>query len=67
MNPKSITPQNLAAILRDMANSVEAKDSFDGSIEYHINDSPEGMECLAHYRIGNSEGQGGTRSFGVFE
>jgi hypothetical protein len=67
MKPRNITPQDIAILLRDMANAVEALDSFDGSIEYHINDSPEGMEAIACYRIGNSEGQGGMRTFGSEE
>lgn len=54
----------LAAILRDMADRIEAGDSFEGNITYScMNEScgPDEFEVDAVYRIGNTDGQGGMR------
>jgi hypothetical protein len=55
--------EDLVKTLRDMANVVEANDSFEGSIEYTcMRDGlgPNEFEVGACYRIGNSMGQGGV-------
>jgi hypothetical protein len=64
-----MTKNNLVSTLRDMADVVEADDSFEGSIEYLMpldEAVPEGTFALvrASYRIGNSMGQGGVRMIG---
>lgn len=57
------TREQLAATLRDMAARVEKGDSFQGHISY---DMMEGglnrgeVEVSGVYRIGNTDGQGGT-------
>ena len=78
--PLPSTYADVAATLREMADLVEAGDSFEGSIEYTLPDvpdwamdgepEPEGYEhpqvlMRCSYRIGNSMGQGGVRIFGT--
>lgn len=71
--PVPSTYVEVAAILRDMAERVEAGDSFEGSIEYVMPWPDENMEPVsdaevmvqASYRIGNSMGQGGLRLIGT--
>lgn len=56
--------ENLAAVLRHMADEVEADDSWEGTIEYMFSvegDEPYGFEVTAAYRTGNLEGQGSLR------
>lgn len=60
--PREMLPAELAAVLRDMANVVEARDSFEGSIRYEpVENSREPMYAVdGFYRVGNSMGQGGA-------
>ena len=70
MLPEPKSAEELAAILRNMADHVEALDSFEGSIEYLMPDEAD-PECYAmvraSYRIGNRHGQGGMRLVGRIE
>jgi hypothetical protein len=66
--PVGTTHAALAAVLRGMADLVEAGDSLEGSIEYAVPiDEPPEVEVLvrASFRIGNREGQGGVRIIGT--
>jgi hypothetical protein len=66
--PVPTTYAALAAVLRGMADLVEAGDSFEGSIEYLMPD-PANLDAevmvRASFRIGNSMGQGGVRIIGT--
>jgi hypothetical protein len=75
--PEGMDRQELAAVLREMADLVEAGDSFEGNIEYLMPDDisdgppPPGWPSsdaefwvTATYRIGNLQGQGGMRMIG---
>jgi hypothetical protein len=67
MKPIPSTYAEVAAVLRDMADHVEAGDSFEGSIEYHMphpRDPDADAMMRASYRIGNLQGQGGVRIIG---
>jgi hypothetical protein len=55
-----MTREDLAAMLRDMAAVVEARDSFEGRIAYTFGSGPDDFEVDAFYRVGNSMGQGGA-------
>jgi hypothetical protein len=67
---KLMTPQHLAALLRDAANEIDdprghGPGSFEGSIAWESPDSlPEQdsdkFEVIAFYRVGNDMGQGGA-------
>lgn len=62
MIPKKLTTAELTDLLRHMADSVEAHDSFSGDISYDcMTDECKPGEFLVKgaYRVGNSEGQGG--------
>lgn len=62
MIDKKLTTEELVALLRHMADSVEARDSFSGMIEYDcMTDRCQPGEYLVKgaYRVGNSQGQGG--------
>ena len=50
---------DVAAALRSMADSIEASDSFEGSLQYTATDR-DTFEVDAFWRVGNSEGQGGA-------
>lgn len=59
-----IKQEQLVLTLRDMANTVERNDSFEGSIQYTCFWEQEALEAdefevSAFYRVGNSMGQGG--------
>jgi len=66
---------DLLVVLRDMAERVEADDSFEGSVEWTcidpetVSDDLEPGEFMvrAFWRVGNSEGQGGARIVGTVE
>jgi hypothetical protein len=53
--------EQLAKVLREIADAVEKGDSFDGLIEYHIQDRGGEFDVVAGWRVGNLEGQGGMR------
>ncbi len=61
-----ISKEQLHKLLLDIATRVANGDSFEGSISYSCMDEripPEqigSFEVQANFRIGNSEGQGGT-------
>lgn len=72
--------EEVAALLRNMADHVEAGDSFEGSCEWSMPDIPEhvfsgqpepadyehpDVMLRAVYRVGNSMGQGGVRIIGT--
>lgn len=65
--PVAMTQSDLVAVLRDMADLVEASDSFEGSIEY-LMPGPDDPPCYAmvraSYRYGNTLGQGNLRLIG---
>lgn len=66
--PVPSTYPAVAALLRNMADLVEAGDSFEGSIEYGLPDvpgDPDEVMVRASFRIGNSMGQGGVRIVGT--
>ena len=67
--PVPMTYEALAAVLRGMADLVEAGDSFEGSIEYLMPtpDDPADADVMARaaFRIGNLQGQGGMRIIGT--
>jgi hypothetical protein len=78
--PKEMVPKDIAAVLRDMADRVESGDSYEGSIEYLLPETPDwaqrgepeppGWEhrdyrlVRATYRIGNLDGQGSVTMIG---
>lgn len=56
-----MTPKQLSAVLRDIANTIESKNSFTGTIAYTCltgiehEPVPEGWyEVVASYRVGNA-------------
>jgi hypothetical protein len=60
--PKRMHADELAALLRDMADRVPAGDSFEGRISYEIGDvAAHEFDVEGMYRIGNRMGQGGMR------
>lgn len=62
MRHKKLTTSELVSLLRHMAASVEAGDSFSGFLEYDcMTDQCQLGEYLVKgaYRVGNSKGQGG--------
>ena len=62
MIPRKLTTSELVALLRHVADSVEAGDSFAGFLEYDcMTDQCQRGEYLVKgaYRVGNSQGQGG--------
>ena len=63
MKPKQQTKQQLIAALRSIAQSIEENDSFEGSIEYTIT-GRNAFDVQAFWRVGNSEGQGGSIMIG---
>jgi hypothetical protein len=78
--PEAMDRAQLAALLRDMAERVEAGDSFEGNLQYLMPDDPDewpdGLPdgfpdptadfwVTGGYRIGNLQGQGGFRMIGV--
>lgn len=65
-NPVTRNSKQLAAYLRDMAAAVEASDSFEGHIEYEATPEKDMFKVQAFWRVGNSEGQGGSRIVGAF-
>ncbi len=65
MNPKQQTKVQLIEALRNIAQAIEADDSFEGSIEYSIA-GPQLFDVRAFWRVGNSMGQGGSISIGAF-
>jgi hypothetical protein len=55
-----MTPAELAALLRSLADSVESGDSLEGSLQYLIPEGDErGLRVTASLRTGNRDGQGG--------
>ncbi len=60
------TTAKLAATLRHMADSVEALDSFEGTIRYEACEEGGMFMVEAFYRVGNADGQGGSRVIGKF-
>lgn len=79
--PQEMNPDEVAALLREMAELVEMGDSYEGFIEYALPDLPEWAQrgepkpegwverdyrlVRGVYRIGNREGQGGSRMIGT--
>jgi len=59
--PLTVDKATLVATLRDILAFVEADDSAGGFVEYEWSDEPGKFDVRAHYRIGNSAGQGGMR------
>jgi hypothetical protein len=57
----SLSQAELVAVLRHIADSVEAGDSYEGSLEYLAGDGERMFRVIAAYRIGQSVGQGGMR------
>ena len=53
----NLSKNDIAKILRQMADSVESEDSMDGYMEYHWEENGT-FSCLARYRVGNLNGQG---------
>lgn len=67
--PAPVTFEDLTLVLADALTHVEGRDSFEGFIEWVMPTAevvPDGTFALlrARYRVGNSEGQGGLRTFG---
>lgn len=60
MNPKTISKATLLNTLKHMFEAIEADDSFEGSIEYSATPERHMFEARAFFRVGNSEGQGGS-------
>ena len=67
MKPREQTTAQLAKALRAMADSVERRDSFEGSISYEATDKRDWFEVQAFWRVGNSKGQGGSIMIGEDE
>lgn len=60
--PQRMHADDLAAVLTDMAARIPVGDSFGGTITYEVADGARHeFDVTAHYRVGNSMGQGGTR------
>lgn len=66
MNGKKQTAQQLAAALRSMAESIEASDSFEGYLKYEALPEKDTFNVEAFWRVGNSDGQGGSHIIGAF-
>ncbi len=64
--PLVVERRELSAILRDMADKIDAGDSWEGHLEYSYWDEENGagrdqFSVMGTYRIGNLDGQGGVR------
>ncbi len=59
MNPKKQTKEQLIAALHGIAQSISENDSFEGTLEYVVS-GPDTFDVRAFWRVGNSEGQGGS-------
>ena len=57
-----MSKDDLINVVKDILSSIEADDSFEGSLNYscmHPAVNGQEFEVGATYRVGNSEGQGG--------
>lgn len=68
MKPTKASPEQVAAILRMIAEEVESGNSIEGSLQYGPDWSDEDggfpMCVMGTYRIGNLQGQGGMITIG---
>lgn len=64
MKPVPVGKGVLLGTLRDMIDAIERDDSFGGTITYEALPERHTFEVMAFFRIGNSEGQGGSRILG---
>jgi hypothetical protein len=51
--------EELAKLLRQLAEAVETGDSMEGNLQYTFGDEPWSFKVEAALRTGNREGQGG--------
>lgn len=65
MTPKPQSKEQLLDILRAMVEAIQTDDSFEGSLEYSATPERHQFEVMAFWRVGNSEGQGGSCMVGV--
>lgn len=56
-----MTTDQFAALLEDITQRVLMGDSFGGNLTYEVTEEDGMWEVTGAYRIGNREGQGGTR------
>jgi len=64
MKPIIQTKEQLLDALRAITEAVENDDSFEGSIDYIITETRHQFEVMVFWRVGNSEGQGGSIMIG---
>ena len=61
---KTLTKTQLLDLLEEIAGHIKSDDSIEGKLEYRFNDRNNEQELVfdveAVFRVGNSEGQGGT-------
>lgn len=60
MIPLKISVEDLANLLKELAESIKQGDSAEGYITYTYSNEPNIMEVSGSYRVGNKSGQGGV-------
>lgn len=60
IRPRRLDKVELLRVLEDMIAHIQVDDSFGGTLTYEATDR-DSFDVYACYRIGNREGQGGTR------
>lgn len=63
--PEQLTRDQLAAVLRDLADGFESGDTLEGNIAFSLADTSH-WDVVAAYRTGNLRGQGFMRVIGTF-
>lgn len=66
MKPKIQTKEQLLEALTFIREAIENDDSFEGSIQYAAAGRDK-FEIIGFWRVGNSQGQGGSVSIGEME
>lgn len=64
LKPVSMTTNELFNLLADIQNGIAKHDSFGGYLHYEASDERDVWDVVANYRVGNSDGQGGTVMIG---
>ncbi len=63
--PEQLSRDQLAAVLRDLADGFESGDTLEGNIAFSLADQGH-WDVVAAYRTGNLQGQGSMRVIGSF-
>lgn len=64
--PVPLSRDELASVLRSIADGFESGDTLEGSVEFLMGDGST-WDVRASYRIGNTQGQGGMRIVGQMQ